>query len=120
MSLTDEQLAKHADKVLQRLCKWRNLFAGWQLGTRLADDPEAKAVKDHREVTILLRAEVTALTGLMIGKGVFTAREFTEALADEAEKLDRDYSSRFPGVRSDDTGLVFDQRAIETLRGWKP
>jgi hypothetical protein len=120
MALTDEQLAKHADRVLQRLCKWRTLFAGWQLGTRTGDDPEAKAVKDHREVTILLRAEVTALTGLMINKGLFTAREFTEALTDEAEKLDRDFTARFPGVRSDDDGLVFDQRAIETMRGWRP
>jgi hypothetical protein len=120
VSLSDEQLAKHADRVLQRLAKWRTLFAGWQLGTRVEPDPEAKAVKDHREVTILLRAEVSALTGLLIRKGEITSRKFTEALADEAEQLDRDYSKRFPGVRSDDAGLVFDPRAIETLRGWKP
>ena len=47
MALTDEQLAKHADRVVQRLCKWSTLFAGWQLGTRRKEDPEAKAVKDY-------------------------------------------------------------------------
>lgn len=120
MALTDEQLEKHLYKVINRLAKWRVLFAGWQLGTRLKGDPELEAVVHHRELSILLRAEVNAVTGLLISKGVFTQREFSEALADEAEALDRDYRKRFPGVRSDDNGLLFDQRAAETMRGWKP
>mgnify|MGYP001587156880 CR=1 FL=1 len=47
------------DDVMQkinRLTKWRTLFTGWQLGTRAKGDPEGDAVRDHREVTILLRA----------------------------------------------------------------
>lgn len=56
--------------ALNKLAKWRSVFAGWQLGTRLKEDPECQAVKDHREVTILLRAEVSALlrSFLWIGK----------------------------------------------------
>lgn len=45
---------------LEKLGKWRSLFAGWQLGTRLDNDPECQAVRDHREVTMLLRTEVNA------------------------------------------------------------
>jgi hypothetical protein len=51
-------------KALNRLTKWRNVFVGWQLGTREKGDPEGDAVRDHREQSIILRAEVTALTGL--------------------------------------------------------
>ncbi len=107
-------------KSIQRLCKWRSVFAGWQLGTRASSDPECQAVRDHREVTILLRAELTALTGLLIKKGVFTAEEFTVALGDEADCLDADYERRFPGIASTDDGIVYDQRAAETMKGWLP
>jgi hypothetical protein len=34
-------------KALQKLAKWRLIFAGWQLGTRLKGDPECDAVRDH-------------------------------------------------------------------------
>jgi hypothetical protein len=120
MALTDQEVSQRLNRVMNRLAKWRTLFAGWQLGTRAKEDPELQAVKHHRELSIFLRAEASTLTGLLIRKGVFTQREFEEALIDEAELLDRDYSERFPGVRSDDKGLVFDQRAVETMRGWKP
>lgn len=112
--------AERADRAVQRLAKWRSLFAGWQLGTRPKGDPECDAVRDHREVTILLRAEVTALTGLLIRKGLFTAEEFTEALGEEALQLEADYQRRFPGVQATDDGLNFDPRAVKTMEGWKP
>lgn len=120
MALSDREISERLNTVMNRLAKWRTLFAGWQLGTRSKGDPEVQAVRHHRELSIFLRAETSVLTGLLIRKGVFTQREFEEALIDEAEMLDRDYSERFPGVRSDDRGLVFDQRAAETMRGWKP
>ncbi len=105
---------------LERLTKWRGLFAGWQLGTRPKGDPECDAVRDHRELSLLLRAEVNALTGLMIRKGIFTDAEFTRSLLDEAEHLEAELQRRFPGVQATDEGLVFDERAVATMRGWKP
>jgi hypothetical protein len=105
---------------LERLAKWRALFAGWQLGTRLTGDPESDAVRDHREVTILLRAELSALVVLLEKKGVFTAEEYSEALGAEAELLNQDYELRFPGVRATEIGLTFDQRAAEWMKNWKP
>src|SRR5438067_1656730 len=41
------------DAALNRLTKWRSVFCGWQLGTRSSTDPEAQAVRDHREATML-------------------------------------------------------------------
>ena len=108
--------------ALQRLCKWRAVFAGWQLGTRSADDPEVRAVRDHREVTILLRAEVSTLIGLLIEKGVFTAAEFTAALEREAEQLSADYSQRFRGMKATDDGIQMDIAVMQehgTMDGWK-
>lgn len=109
--------------ALQKLTKWRSVFAAWQLGTRADTDQECKAVKDHREVTILLRAEVSALTGLLIEKGVFTAVEFTEALANEAEQLSADYEKRFPGIEATLTGITYHLPKIKehgTMDGWPP
>ncbi len=112
--------AESVHKALNRLAKWRSVFTGWQLGTRALSDPECQAVRDHREVTIFLRAEVSVLTALLIKKGVFTMEEFMVALGDEADKLDADFQRRFPGISSTEEGIMYDQRARETMKGWKP
>ena len=105
----------------QRLARWRTLFAGWQLGTRAKGDPEGDAVRDHREVTILLRAEMNALLGLLVEKGVITFEEFAVALEREADLLSADYARRFPGIRAADHGLEFVPHiAADTMRGWRP
>lgn len=51
--------------ILNKLCKWRTILAGWQLGTRPKEDPEAQAVRDQRELLLLLRCEVTALIDIL-------------------------------------------------------
>lgn len=107
-------------KSLNRLAKWRSVFAGWQLGTRPSSDPECQAVRDHREVSLILRAEVSALVGLLVKKGVFTKEEFSIALGDEADMADADLQRRFPGISSTEHGMQFDSRAQETMKGWKP
>jgi hypothetical protein len=54
------------DRVLNRLAKWRTVFASWQLGTRLTfGDGELAAVKDHHEATLLERVELDTLIGLL-------------------------------------------------------
>lgn len=109
--------------ALERLCKWRSVFAAWQLGTRTPDDPELQAVKDHRELTILLRAEVSALTGLLVDKGVFTEQEFATAVEEEAARLSADYEKRFPGMTATIMGITYDLAKIRkhgTMDGWLP
>lgn len=107
-------------RALNILAKWRVLFTGWQLGTRPKGDPEGDAVRDHRETTILLRAEGSALVGLLLEKGVFTVEEWQAALEREATQLSKDYETRFPGVTADETGLAIDKRALPWMKGWKP
>ncbi len=103
--------------VLEKLTKWRKFFASWQLGTRPDGDGESKAVRDHREVTILMRAELSALTGLLIRKGLFTQAEFQDALEAEAIQLDQDYSDRYPGWSSAPDGLIMKMpEALDTMR----
>ncbi len=71
----------------------------------------------HRELSILLRAEVTALAGLLIRKGVFTQQEWQDALEAEAIQLDQDYSDANPGWSSTPDGLSMKlPEAADTMR----
>jgi hypothetical protein len=109
--------------AVNRLGKWRAFFAGWQLGTRLSSDPESQAVRDHREATLILRAEVSALTALLIQGGAFSGAEFLSQLEIEAEKLSESLSERFPGVTATEGGLTMDLLKIReagTMDGWLP
>ena len=105
---------------LNRLCKFRTIYAGWQLGTRPKTDPESQEVRDHREVTLLLRAEVSALAGLLIAKGTFTQDEFEAQLGIEAEALTAMLEAKFPGVTAQDDGLGLDPAKIGWMREWRP
>lgn len=113
--------AMHA---LNRVTKWRGLFAGWQLGTRPKGDPESDAVRDHRELSILLRVESSALVGLLLRKGLINASDWEKALEDEANQLSDDYARRFPGVTATDYGLVIDVKKVTAadswMKNWKP
>ena len=91
--------------VLNKLAKRRNVFASWQLGTRSNTDGECRAVKDHREVTLLMRAELSALTGLLIKKGVISEQGWEAALVSEAGQLDHDYEDKFPGFSTGQDGV---------------
>lgn len=109
--------------ALNRLAKWRGLLAGWQLGTRPKGDPESDAVRDHREATLLLRAEVSALAGILLRKGLITADEWEATLEGEANALSEMLSQRFRGVRATDEGLSLDTEEMlkhGTMSGWRP
>ena len=108
-------------RVMNKLTKWRGVFMGWQLGTRMKGDPEADAVRDHREVTITLRAETSALTGILIKKGIITLDEFYDSLIEEAHLLDKDYESKFPGIKTTENSIEYNiEVASKTMKNWKP
>lgn len=113
-------LADRCYAALNHLTKWRSVFTGWQLGTRLNDDPECQAVRDHREVTILLRVESNALITLLLDKGIFTTDEWHQTVIKEVGVLEEYYEARFPGMKATDDGMQFDRRAVETMKNWKP
>jgi hypothetical protein len=105
----------------ERLCKWRQVFAGWQLGTRHANDAECQAVRDHREVTICLRAEVNALTRVLLEKGVISQQDLARLMAEEAEYLNAAYERKFPGMKADLSGITYTlPEAAQTMKGWRP
>ena len=104
------------NRMLNKLSKWRSVFAGWQLGTRPNDDGECRAVRDHREVTILLRAEVSMLTRVLLEKKIVTHEELQQCLYEEAEHLDAAYAGKFSGFTSQDDGIGISTEAIETMR----
>lgn len=121
MAMSEEEVATRLEKVANRVAKWRAHFAGWQLGTRESTDPEAQAVRDQRELLILLRAEVNALTGLLVDAGVFSSQGFSERLIDELEHLDRSYAKRWPGCEAHDDGMHYlIPECVESMRGWRP
>lgn len=111
----------NTEETLNKLAKWRTVFAGWQLGTRPKGDPECDAVRDHRELGIMLRVECRALVQVLIDKGIFTEAEWDLALKEEALKLDAEYEKFFPGFKSTQYGMEIDPVvAAETTKGWKP
>jgi len=118
--MTDQDQQRRAMRALNIVTKWRVLFAGWQLGTRPKGDPEGDAVRDHREVSILLRVEGSALVGLLLEKGVFTEDEWAAALEREALALSDMYAEKFPGVTAHEQGLDMDRRVFPWMKGWKP
>ena len=108
--------------ALERVAKWRTLLAGWQLGTRPKGEPESDAVRDHREATIMLRVEVTALVGLLLKKGIITIEEYDAALELEADELSKAFSRKFRGVTATDAGLsinIAEVQEHETFKGWR-
>ena len=105
--------------ALNRLAKWRTVFAGWQLGTRDNKDPEAAAVRDAREAQLLLRVEVTALTALLVEKGIIGVGEFEDQLVLECELQNKLLEEKFPGFKAVDDGLIVDPLvAKNTTKDW--
>jgi hypothetical protein len=113
----DPLVGRVAFGSLNRLAKWRSVFAGWQLGTRPRGDGECEAVRDHREVTMLLRAEVSALVRVLIEAKVVDGDTWTRILGEEAEYLSQAYESKFPGAKAIDDGMTFELADwLETTR----
>jgi hypothetical protein len=104
---------------LNRLCKWRTVLTGRHVGTKPKTDPEVIAFRDLYDKLLILRAEHTALSGLLIAKGIITADQLASAVAAEADELERDYQKAFPGVRATDAGLIIDRRAEAWLKDLK-
>jgi hypothetical protein len=68
-----------------------------------------------------MRAEISALTKILLDNGIMTAKKFTTEVTDEAKLLDRDMEVRFPGFKSTDNGITIDvEKVSDTMRHWKP
>lgn len=112
--------AQRTDRALNILAKWRAHFAGWQLGTRLKGDPESDAVRDHRETTLLLRAELNTVLVLLIKREVFTQEEWLRELEAQCTALAKTFEARWPGARASLHGMDYDLAKAEWMKGWRP
>lgn len=106
------------EKALNRLAKWRRMFALWHFaGQDLKGHPSYDAMTDLREVVIIMRAELSAMTQLMVKKGVFTQAEWDAQMAVECVHLQVAYEKLFPGIKAYDMGLEFkNPEALQTMR----
>jgi hypothetical protein len=91
--------------AFNRLAKWRAWFAGWHLGTQPSSHGPTRAFRNLYESTLIMRAELSAMSQILISKGVYTLDEWREAAAGEADRLSELLTDKFPGVRATDDGL---------------
>lgn len=117
--MTDDFREK-AVRAMNRIAKWRAVFAGWQLGTRPRGDPESDAVRDLREAQILIRVEVNALIQLLVEKDVFSAEEWARQLEVECAHLETAFQRTFPGARATDVGMSFGPEAFHWMSRFPP
>jgi hypothetical protein len=92
--------------ALQKLCKWRQILAGWHGGTKGMKDAGVQALRDEAEHRLLVRAELNTVLMMLITKGVFTVEEFTKALDSEAALHDADMQRKFPGFETTLEGVT--------------
>lgn len=95
-------------KKMNLLVKWRSILAGWQLGTRSIDDPENQAVRDQREMLLLIRVELNAVIGVLFRNGIITVPEFKAECMSEADSLMLSLEKRFPGAKAIEDGMSID------------
>ncbi len=104
-------------RALNRLCKWRTFYAGWQLGTRGTGDPECAAVRDAVDARLMLRVEVNSVVALLVQKGVFTEDEWERMLEGQAKAMNRDLEEAYPGIRATDDGLeITNPEGVATIK----
>ncbi len=104
---------------LNRLGKWRSVLTGRVLGTRPSTDPQAQGYRDLFEKLLILRAESTALSALILKTGLITQEQLHDQVQFEAKLLCEQYAERFPGFKASDIGMEIDvAKAAETTKGW--
>lgn len=115
--IPDLGLAGRLRAAMEKLGKWRGLYAGWWFGTRRLDDSQAQAARDNFDRTIMLRCEMNAFTALCLKHGVFTPEEWQAQLLQEIETMDKALEAKWPGFRTSTDGLVMQPAvAAETMR----
>lgn len=125
--MTTEELYREA---LEKLAKWRSVYAGWRLGTRLSNDGESKYTRDLHEQILILRADCSALAFLvrdaLVATGMSEAaahEKLQERMLQEVTELDRLQSLKFPGMSSTPDGISYklpEARDTMTRLGFAP
>lgn len=107
-----EQPARHVleetyRNLLQRLRQFGRLQEGRIFGSTFDTDGRHKAWMDLFEKVIFARAELNALTKLLIDKGVFTQAEWLSQVTDEAAWLFEQEMKHWPEIEVAEDGKSF-------------
>lgn len=117
---TPEQIANRAklyERTLNRLCKWRTVLVGWFLGTKATDSPGVKAWRDLMDDRLIKRVELSAVTALLIEKGIITVDEFKSQVVIECDEYQKKMEALFPGHVAVEDGIsVSGPLALETYK----
>lgn len=100
-----EALQKELSAAMQKLCKWRMLFCGKWMGTASRTNTQAQCIRDVFSQLVLVRAEVNAITKILVDKKVVSHEEFCQVTIKEVELLDESYKQEFPGFESTSYGV---------------
>lgn len=105
--------------AINKLLKWRIVLVGRLLGAKPIHDPQSQGVRDLVDKVLLLRVEVTALTGLCLRAGAFTLETWHRELAREAEALDVSFEQVFPGFKTTEQGVEINTaKAPDATKDW--
>lgn len=111
------ELEERRDSILNRLCKWRSVFAGWKFGTADNKSGPVRCFRDQMDDRLVSRVELSAIAQLLIDKGVFTNEEFVDQLEIEANAMHGFLENKFEGARATSQGIAMDtQRFLETCK----
>ena len=103
--------------AVERLCKWRAVLTAWHLGSVGTETPGVQAMRDLQEWRLMMRAELSAITALLIEDGLLSRKGFAEQVGIEANHLSRVFEERFPGYRAVDDGIEINPAiAVKTIR----
>lgn len=95
-------------EAINRVAKWRTLLAGRHTGTTVRGTPEdieGAAYRDLYEKLIVLRVEQSAVTRILVDKGLLDMPTYAAAMVEEANALERMYEAAWPGWRATDMGM---------------
>lgn len=90
-----------------RLRQYARYSLGRILGTVPITSGRYKYHIDHQERSLFMRADLNALTGLLVKKGVFTEQEWNEAWTKEAEQYCEDLARQWPEIQVAHNGRSF-------------
>lgn len=94
------------NEAMNRLCKWRSILVGWMIGSKGGDEPGVQGFRDLVDRTMILRPEVTALTALLLKKGVFTQQEYEFQIVEECAHQQRLFEDLFKGMHAENFGVI--------------
>jgi hypothetical protein len=103
-------------KLMKRVVHWKEVLATWQLGTRDANNGTYQALQDLHENLIRKQVQLDAVTEILVCRGIFSPEDLLEKQIELAVRLDQNMETKFPGVKTTDSGLDVDPEVYQKTK----